>query len=122
MYVEDNRINALLFGEIVQLNGSIELRVAETAAEALEAAREFKPQVLVLDANLPDMSGYDLLPRLRALPGLELVPAFMCSADVTPQHLQRAAAAGFAGFWTKPIDIKRLMGDLTAIVAESSSR
>ena len=62
-------------------------------------------EVLVLDANLPDMNGYEVLARLRALPALAQVPAFMCSADAMPEDLQRARDAGFQGYWTKPIEM-----------------
>ena len=81
LYVEDNRINAILFEEAVRMRGGIELQVAEDGAEALALARHWQPEVLVLDAHLPDMSGYELLLRLRELPALAGVPAFMCSAD-----------------------------------------
>ena len=115
LYVEDNRINAILFEEAMRLHGSIELKVAEDGAEALSVARAWPPQVLVLDANLPDMNGYDVLARLRALPDLADVPAYMCSADAHDDDLQRARDAGFAGYWTKPIDIARVMVDLQAL-------
>ena len=112
LYVEDNRINAILFQEALRLRGGIELQVAEDGAEALALVADWRPEILVLDANLPDMSGYDVLARLRELPALADVPAFMCSADAMAEDVQRAAAAGFIGYWTKPIDIGRVMGDL----------
>jgi len=112
LYVEDNRINAILFEEALRMRGGIELEVAEDGAQALALVQQWQPQVLVLDANLPDMSGYDVLARLREVPALASVPAFMCSADALEADLQRATAAGFIGYWTKPIDIARVMGDL----------
>jgi CheY-like chemotaxis protein/anti-sigma regulatory factor (Ser/Thr protein kinase) len=112
LYVEDNRINAILFEEALRLRGGIDLQVAEDGAEALAMVAQWHPEILVLDANLPDMSGYDVLARLRELPALADVPAFMCSADAMAEDVQRAAAAGFVGYWTKPIDIARVMGDL----------
>ena len=116
LYVEDNRINAILFEEAVRMRGGIELQVAEDGAEALAMVESWPPDVLVLDANLPDMSGYDVLARLRELPALAEVPAFMCSADAMEEDLRRATAAGFAGYWTKPIDVARLMGDLDRLL------
>lgn len=112
LYVEDNRINAILFEEAVRMRGGIELQVAEDGAEALALAAQWRPEVLVLDAHLPDMSGFDVLARLREVPALAGVPAFMCSADAMAEDMQRAAEAGFVGYWTKPIDIGRVMGDL----------
>jgi len=112
LYVEDNRINALLFEEALRRFEWIELRVAEDGADAVSAAAQFNPEVLVLDSHLPDTSGLDLLPRLRALPGLTRLPAFMCSADVMPEEVARALAGGFDGYWTKPIDFEAVVTDL----------
>jgi signal transduction histidine kinase/CheY-like chemotaxis protein len=119
LYVEDNRINAILFEEAMRMHGGIELRVAEDGAEALSLARDWVPEVLVLDAHLPDMNGYDVLQRMRALPDLADVPAYMCSADAMDDDLRRARSAGFAGYWTKPIDIARVMADLEPLLAGS---
>ncbi|WP_341893476.1 response regulator, partial [Variovorax sp. YR752] len=115
LYVEDNRINALLFEEAMRMLGGIELQVAEDGAEALQLARHWAPQVLVLDANLPDMHGHELLGRLRELPGLATTPAFMCSADAMPEDLERARASGFIGYWTKPIELPKVSAALDAL-------
>lgn len=117
LYVEDNRINALLFAEVARLRGGIELEIAETGAEALALAPSWRPDVLVLDAHLPDTDGHALLARLREQPALVAVPAFMCSADADAEHVERARRAGFAGYWSKPIDLARLMADLDALAA-----
>jgi len=79
--------------------------------------RDWRPDVLVLDAHLPGMAGFQLLDVLRRQPGLDDVPAFMCSADAMPDDVERAAQAGFAGYWAKPIDIARIMRDLDRIRA-----
>jgi PAS domain S-box-containing protein len=113
LYVEDNRINAILFEEAMRLHGDrIELRVAEDGEHALAIARSWQPEVLVLDAHLPGASGFDVLRLLRALPGLDNVPAYMCSADAMPDDVQRAYEAGFSGYWTKPIDVGSVLADV----------
>jgi CheY-like chemotaxis protein len=117
LYVEDNRINALLFEQIAQLRPNVELRVAGVGGGACGAARDWPPDVLVLDAHLPDIDGFQLLPKLRALPGLAAVPAFMCSADARPEDLRHASAAGFSGYWAKPITVARVLADLDALAA-----
>lgn len=115
LYVEDNRINALLFQEAMKLQPGLELQIAEDGAQALAMAPEWRPQVLVLDSHLPDVSGAELLRQLRAIAGLETVPAFMCSADVQEDDVRAASAAGFRGYWPKPIDLARVLGDLQAL-------
>ncbi len=113
LYVEDNRINAILFQEAMRLQGGhVVLQVAEDGKEAVAVAQSWRPDLLVLDAHLPDMSGFDLLKILRALPGLADVPACMCSADASPQDLKRAEAAGFIGYWPKPIKVSAVFADI----------
>lgn len=112
LYVEDNRINALLFAEALRPHAEIELDIAEDGDIALSMARENPPHVLVLDAHLPGMSGFEVLQAMRELPTLADAPAFMCSADAMPEDLARAKAAGFAGYWTKPIDIVAVTTEL----------
>lgn len=121
LYVEDNPINALLFEEALKLRGGIDLRIAHDGPEALELLRDWHPDVLVLDAHLPSMSGYEVLHRLRQEPRFAATPAFMCSADALPDELQRAREAGFAGYWSKPIDIAQVMRELAAVSAIATS-
>ncbi|MCW5664252.1 MAG: PAS domain S-box protein [Piscinibacter sp.] len=115
LYVEDNRINALLFEEAMRVLGGCELRVAEDGAEALALVRDWTPEVLVLDAHLPDMSGHEVLRRLRERAELAGVPAYMCSADAMPEDLARARQAGFDGYWTKPIELGVVNAELEAL-------
>lgn len=112
LYVEDNRINAMLFEEALRPYPTITLDVAEDGETAIALASQQTPDVLVLDAHLPDMSGYEVLSALRALPALATVPAYMCSADAMPEDLARAKAAGFSGYWSKPIDIQHITTEL----------
>lgn len=115
LYVEDNRINALLFEEALKLQQGFELRIAEDGAQAVALVQQWQPDVLVLDSHLPDTSGTELLHRLRALPALASVPAFMCSADAQPEDMDSAREAGFAGYWTKPISIQAVLADLRSL-------
>jgi len=112
LYVEDNRINAMLFEEALRPYEQIQLDVAEDGQMALSLVRGQAPDVLVLDAHLPGMSGFEVLEALRTLPGMADVPAFMCSADAMPDDIARAKEAGFAGYWTKPIDIVAVTNEL----------
>jgi PAS domain S-box-containing protein len=118
LYVEDNRINALLFEEALRDYPYLHLEVAEDGQMAMSTAREFKPHVLVVDAHLPGMSGFEVLRALRTLPGLAEVPAYMCSADALPEDIARAHAEGFVGYWTKPIDIPEVVNTLSALAGQ----
>lgn len=121
LYVEDNRINAMLFEEALRPYEQIELDIAEDGQSALSIAQEKLPHVLVLDAHLPGMSGFEVLQVLRKLPGLDQVPAYMCSADAMPEDVARAKAEGFTGYWTKPIDIVEVTTELCRLAASSDN-
>lgn len=112
VYLEDNRVNALLFTEALRMHSDVEPHVVETGAELFERLDELRPDVFVLDAHLPDCSGYEVLARLRGLPAYAAVPAYMCSADAAPEDMARARQAGFQGYWSKPLDLSRILADL----------
>ena len=112
LYVEDNRVSAMLFSAMLTQRGGVELQIAEDAAEALALVTHWTPNVLVLDANLPDMNGFELLGALRTQLGLTQIPAFMCSADAEAEDVAKALNTGFTGFWPKPIDIRQVLLDL----------
>jgi CheY-like chemotaxis protein len=112
LYVEDNRINALLFAEALRPHEQLDLEIAEDGDLAVSMCHERLPDVLVLDAHLPGMSGFEVLEVLRRIPGLDNAPAYMCSADAMPDDIERARVAGFTGYWTKPIDIVAVTTEL----------
>jgi CheY-like chemotaxis protein len=120
LYAEDDRVAALLFAEALRDRADYELLVAETGAEALAVAGEWQPDVLVLDANLPDTTGLELLDALRRQAGLERTPAFVCSADGLEDEQRRHLQAGFCGYWLKPVSPERLRAELDAAAASPS--
>jgi len=115
LYVDDDRINTLLFEETCRFVGDIEVASAASGAEALDVAREFRPEVLVLDLHLPDTTGYALLAALRTAAGHADAPAFLCTADEPELVDRRAAEAGFTGCWAKPVDLKAMLADLSRL-------
>lgn len=118
MYVEDNRINAMLFQEALRPFPELQLEVAEDGQDAMTLAQSHRPEVLVIDAHLPGMTGFEVLSALRTLPGIDGIPAYMCSADALPEDIAKARQAGFAGYWTKPIDIQQVTEALCKIARE----
>lgn len=112
LYVEDDRIHLILMEEVFRLLPDCELRAAETGAEALAALTERRPDLVLVDMNLPDMTGLELLRRVRddaalsaALQGTRWVAL---SADDPGDVVRAAREAGFDDYWLKPIDVPRL--------------
>ena len=116
LYAEDNPVNVLLMEALVELRPGIDLAVAGDGAAALDLALREPPDLLLLDQHLPDLSGVDLLRRLRAQPALEGVPAVMVSADAMPEDRARALAAGCDDYWTKPLDVDATLARLDRLL------
>lgn len=114
LYVDDDRINSLLFVETCRFAGGVEVETAATGAEALELAPRWRPDLLVIDLHLPDTTGYDLLPALRKVLLRGDLPAFLCTADEAPLVEQPAREAGFTGCWTKPVELQKVLSELAA--------
>ena len=113
LYIDDDRINTLLFVETCRFAGGVEVETAASGAEALEMAARWRPDLLVVDLHLPDTTGYDLLPALRSTLNAPQLPAILCTADEEPLVAQPAREAGFDGCWTKPVELNRVLAELT---------
>jgi CheY-like chemotaxis protein len=112
LYVDDDRINALLFVEACRFAGGVEIETAGSGAEALELVQAFAPQLLVIDLHLPDTTGYLLLAALRERAGVPALRAFLCTADEAELVSGPAREAGFDGCWTKPVDLQQVLVEL----------
>lgn len=112
LYIDDDRINSLLFVEACRFAGGVEIETALSGAEALEVVQRWVPDLLVIDLHLPDTDGYALLPALRARLGAPALPAFLCTADDAAQVAAPARRAGFDGCWTKPLDLREILAEL----------
>ena len=109
LYVEDDRINIVLMEEVFRRLPGWSLDCVEDGAQALQALRECRPDLLLVDMNLPDMNGLELLARLRAeTPQAAQLPCVALSADALPEQIAGALAAGFMAYWLKPIDVTQL--------------
>ncbi len=120
LYVEDDRIHLILMEEVFRLLPDCELRAAETGAEALAALAERRPDLVLVDMNLPDMTGLELLRRVRedvvlsaALQGTRWVAL---SADDPGDVVRAAREAGFDDYWLKPIDVPQLQAALRRLL------
>jgi two-component system, OmpR family, response regulator len=112
LYIDDDRINALLFEETVRFAPGVEIETASTGAEGLELAQRWQPDLLVVDLHLPDANGLELLSQLRKAAGRPALPAYLCTADDAPERVRQATAAGFAGVWPKPVDLATVIAEL----------
>ena len=118
LHVEDNEINRLVMSAIFERHPALSVVMAATAAQGLALAQAQHFDLLLLDIQLPDMDGYELLGQLRRIPALRDTPAVAVSADAMPDDLQRASAHGFAQHIAKPIDIAALEDMLARLLPD----
>jgi two-component system cell cycle response regulator DivK len=106
LIVEDNEKNMKLVRDILQHQGHTTLE-AVTGADGVRLALERRPDMVLLDIQLPDIDGIAVLRQIRAEPALDAMPVLAVSASVMPDEQQKIIASGFDAFITKPIDLKR---------------
>lgn len=114
LYVEDEPLNAALVANIVELLPGRTLRVATNVAEGLAAVQESIPALVIVDLNLPDGSGFDVLGHVRSQAHLADLPVFILSADATQESVRRAMELGANRYITKPFDLRQFL-DLLAM-------
>jgi PAS domain S-box-containing protein len=112
LYAEDNDVNVELVRQIVKLRPSVVLDVAVNGASALDQARRHPPDLMLVDMNLGDMTGLELVKALREHPSTAALRMVALSADALPEQINAALVAGFADYLTKPIDFRELLNVL----------
>jgi CheY-like chemotaxis protein len=109
LYIEDNEVNQLLMQGMLAQRPTLRLLLAAHPEDGLALAWSERPDLVLLDIQLPGMDGFEVLRRLRADPRTRQVPVLAVSANAMPADRERAAQAGFAHYVTKPIDLPRLL-------------
>jgi len=121
LYVEDNPANLELVEQIVARRADLRLLGAADASLGIEFARVYQPEVILMDINLPGISGIEALKILRTDPATAHIPIIALSANAVPRDIQRGLDAGFFNYLTKPIKVNQLMEALDAALSVSQS-
>ena len=108
LVVEDNEKNMKLFRDVLQATGYRTLE-ATAGARAVELATECRPDVVLMDIQLPDIDGVDVLGRLRADERTASIPVLALTAQAMQGDRERFLAAGFDGYVSKPVNIVELI-------------
>jgi CheY-like chemotaxis protein len=112
LYVEDNPSNVLLMRHIVKEIDGVELLIATNPRDGIELARAVLPHLIILDINLPEMDGFDVLRILKAHPETAQIPVFALTANALPREVEHGRAAGFTRYLTKPINVPEFLDAL----------
>ena len=115
LYIEDNPVNVLLVEELVASRDDLSILSVGTGAEGVSHARSLQPDLVLVDMQLPDFDGFEVLRRLRAQPETAALTCIALTANAMPEDIALALKAGFSDYWTKPINVRVFLASLAAV-------
>jgi two-component system cell cycle response regulator DivK len=121
LIVEDNDKNRKLVRDVLQFKG-YRLVEAVTGEEGVRLARECHPDLILMDIQLPGISGITALRQIRDDPAAATIPAIAVTASAMTQDRQTIMAAGFEGYQSKPLDLKAFLEAVRQMLDQTSAR
>jgi len=109
LYIEDNAVNQLLMEGVLSHRPGLRLLIAGLPEVGLTMAAQARPDLVLLDIQLPGMDGFEVLRRLREQPATREVPVIAVSANAMQSDIDAALRAGFDSYITKPLDMQRML-------------
>jgi PAS domain S-box-containing protein len=119
--IEDNLSNLRLMEVVLRSRPGITLLPAMQGSVGLDLARQHKPDLILLDINLPDISGREVLARLQASALTRDIPVIVLSADATASQIERLLSAGAKAYLTKPLDVTEFLKTLDRLLPEKNA-
>ena len=116
LYAEDNEVNVALFKQVMSLRPQCRLMVANSGKQALALAAMQRPDLVLLDMHLGDMTGFELADALDRNPLTAGLPRVALSADAMPDTIHEARSRGFAAYLTKPLDVVAVLRCLDEVM------
>jgi len=118
LIVEDNEKNMKLVRDVLQFKG-YETIEAVTGTDGVRLSKEHKPDLVLMDIQLPDIDGITALGQIRADATTQKIPVIAVSASVMPDDQQRIVASGFDAYVTKPINVKSFVETIERFVGKA---
>lgn len=115
LYVEDNEDNIYMLSKRLKKKG-FAITIAKDGEEGLKAARELKPDLILMDLSLPLLDGWEATKILKSEPKTKLIPVIALSAHAMQEHKDKALEAGCDDYDTKPVDITRLLSKINNLI------
>jgi CheY-like chemotaxis protein len=116
LYVEDNEDNIYMLSKRLKKKG-FAITIAKDGEEGLKAARELKPDLILMDLSLPLLDGWEATKILKSEPKTKLIPVIALSAHAMQEHKDKALEAGCDDYDTKPVDITRLLSKINNLIS-----
>jgi len=118
LYVEDNPDNLRLMEMIIKRLDGFALVSSHNAMLGIELAKTTRPDIIILDINLPGMSGYAALNELQALTVTRDIPVIALSANAMPRDIEKGLEAGFLRYLTKPVNVDEVTSAIREITSD----
>ncbi|HTJ96770.1 MAG TPA: ATP-binding protein [Rhodocyclaceae bacterium] len=116
LYVEDNPVNLKLVEEVMTFRSDVRLLTAADGRLGVELARAHLPDVILLDINLPNLSGNEVFKILRKEEKTRDIPIIAVTANAMPREIEKGLALGFFRYITKPINVSELLNALDSAI------
>ena len=120
LYIEDSPANMMLMEQIISMVPDLDLITAKTAERGVLMAQEQLPDLILMDINLPGMSGYDALRHLSESDRTHTIPVIAVSADALSHQIEEGLNAGFSAYLTKPLQINELLNKVRKILTDTA--
>ena len=120
LYVEDNEDNVYMLRRRLERKG-LEVVVANDGKAGIAAAERERPDLILMDLSLPGIDGWEAARRLKSSPDTQAIPIIALSAHAMTGDRERALAAGCDDYDTKPVDLRRLMAKIEALLPHGAS-
>jgi two-component system cell cycle response regulator DivK len=120
LYVEDNPDNRMLVKRILMAE-DYSLLEAIDGKDALNVLQSARPDLILMDINMPDMDGYTLTAKIKSLPGFERVPILALTANVMRGDKEKTLEAGCDGYIQKPLDIDQLTREIEKFLSRRTN-
>jgi CheY-like chemotaxis protein len=118
LYIEDDLVNFSLVERILDFRPTLKLLHAARGEIGIEMAQIHRPKLILLDLNLPDMHGLEVIQKLQSELATAQMPVVVLSADATPSQIERLLGAGARNYLTKPFDIDPFLAVVDEMISE----
>jgi PAS domain S-box-containing protein len=116
--IDDNPANLKLVAQVLGMRAHIHLTTAHSPELGIELALAHRPDLILLDINMPHLDGYQVLEIFKADSRLKGVPVVAITANALPRDIARGTAAGFAAYLTKPLNIEQFLKTIDACLKQ----
>lgn len=120
LYIEDDEVNFTLISRILDVRPALHLRHATHGLAGLRIAQAIHPRLILLDLNLPDIHGSEVLQRLQQEKATAEIPVVVLSADATPSQIERLLSGGARNYLTKPFRINNFLAVVDEVLEQHS--